>query len=149
MISVAIDASTALRDIGAMLERSLAIEPVLAMIGKLEVENVKARIQQSKLNPWGGDWAPWAAWTAEDRAKKGNAEQGLLWDTGALLDSIHFSVDSLRSMSFVDIGSDLYYALDLQEGTAIMPAREFLGWNDEDALFYERILYNYIETGTP
>ncbi len=149
MITVEINADQALAELGAMVARARDTAPVLAVIGSMEVENVHARIRQSKTNPWGGDWAPWASFTREERERKGNAQQGLLWDTGALMDSIHFSVDSLRSMSFVDIGTNLDYARDLQEGTDNMPARPFLGWNDEDALFYERILLNYIETGTP
>ena len=149
MIGVEINVEQVLAELGAMVARAQFPSPVLEIIGKSEVENVRARIQQSKINPWGGDWAPWAASTADYRTNKGNAGQGLLWDDGDLLESIRFSVDAMEHVGWVDIGSDLDYAAYLQNGTEDMPAREFLGWNDAALPFYEGLLVNYIETGTP
>ena len=149
MITVEVDVEQALTELGAMVARTQFLGPVLEVIGQSEVENAKARIQQSKMNPWGGDWAPWANSTAAHRMHKGNASQGLLWDDGDLLNSIRFAVDAMEGISWVDIGSDLEYAAYLQNGTEDMPAREFLGWNDAVLPFYEGLLLNYIETGTP
>ena len=149
MIGVEINVEQALAELGAMVARAQFLGPVLEVIGQSEVENTKARIQQSKTNPWGGDWAPWAARTAAYRTRKGNAGQGLLWDDGDLLESIRFSVDAMEHVGWVDIGSDLDYAAYLQDGTEDMPAREFLGWNDAALPFYEGLLVNYITTGTP
>ena len=149
MIGVEINVEQALAELGAMVARARLPGPVLEVIGASEVENARARIQQTKINPWGGDWAPWADSVAEHRARKGNAGQGLLWDDGDLLDSIRFAVDAMDSVAWVDIGSDLEYAAYLQEGTDNMPAREFLGWNDAALPFYEGLLVNYITTGTP
>jgi len=149
MIGVEVNVEQALSELGAMVARAQFPGPVLEIIGKSEVKNVRARIQQSKINPWGGDWAPWAASTADYRTHKGNAGQGLLWDDGDLLESIRFSVDAMEHVGWVDIGSDLDYAAYLQDGTEDMPAREFLGWNDAALPFYEGLWLNYIETGTP
>ncbi len=149
MITVEVNVEQALTELGAIVARTQFLGPVLEIIGQSEVENTKARIQQTKINPWGGDWAPWAPSTAAHRMRKGNAERGLLWDEGDLLDSIHFTVDTAEHVDWVDIGSDLDYAPYLQDGTENMPAREFLGWNDAVLPFYEGLLLNYIETGTP
>lgn len=146
---IEIDAEQALMELGAMVARAANLAPVLEIIGQSEVENTRARIQQSKTNPWGGDWAPWAESTEASRQRKGNAGQGLLWDDGDLLDSIHFKVDAMEGVGWVDIGSDLDYALYLQDGTEKMPARPFLGWNDAPLAFYEAMMANYVQTGIP
>lgn len=143
------DFSAMLADLGLMLERASNPLPVLTRIGASEVENVRARIKQSKLSPWGDNWAPWATSTAKERARKGNAEQGLLWDTGDLLDSIN-AVANIYGPGHgtLDVGSDLDYAGYLQDGTEKMPARPYLGWNEATLAFYEAMMVGFVEFGT-
>ena len=138
-----IDLAPALAEIGTILARAADPLPVLSRIGASEVENVRGRIRQTKRNPWGADWAPWAPSTAQHREHKGNAAQGLLWDEGDLIESIRYAVQ----YGTVDIGSDLDYAPYLQFGTQDMPARPFLGWNPSTFPFYEAMLGGWLEHG--
>ena len=142
---IEMDAELALAELNAIVARAALPGPVFEAIGISEVDGIRSRIQQTKVNPWGGDWSPWAEFTRLEREKKGNTGQGLLWDSGDLLDSIHFAItgDSL------DIGSNMDYARDLQEGTDIMPSRPFLGWADYSLPFYEQLWINYLQTGMP
>ncbi len=99
---------------------------------------------QDKRSPDGGQWAPWATRTAASRGRKGNAAQGLLWDSGTLLASIQMQARD----GLVSIGTDTAYAQYLQGGTGNMPAREFLGWTERDTKAAERMVLDYIE-GAP
>ena len=140
---IEVDAQLVMDELGAIMARAAAPGPVLEIIGQSEVDNAKARITATKLNPWGGDWEAWATSTRKHRERKGNTGLGLLWDEGDLLDSIHFLVEGPS----VAIGSDLDYARYLQEGTEAMPAREFLGWSPDMLPFYEQLFATYIQTG--
>ena len=141
--------TAALEQVGLMLKRASNPLPVLTRIGASEVENVKARIRSSKISPWGDSWAPWAPSTARERQRKGNAEQGLLFDTGALLDSIHAVANVYGSgHGTLDVGTSLDYAGFLQDGTEKMVARKYLGWNETVFPFYELMLAGFIEHGT-
>ena len=140
---IEIDAEAALLELGAIVARAAMPTPVFEIIGQSEVDDARARITATKMNPWGGDWESWADSTRKYRERKGNAGLGLLWDEGSLLDSIHFAVEGPS----VAIGSDLDYARYLQEGTENMPAREFLGWSPDMLPFYEQLFATYIKTG--
>jgi len=142
------DLSLILNEIGLMLERSHNLQPVLARIGASEVENVRERIQSEKDSPWGDPWEPWAPSTAQHRRHKGNDALGLLFDEGDLLRSIRAETHLYGPHGTLDIGSDLDYALYLQDGTEYMPARPFLGWNNHTFPFYELMLAEWVEFGT-
>ena len=142
---IEMDAELALAELNAIVARAALPGPVLELIGHSEVENARGRIQQTKVNPWGGDWASWADSTAYSRERKGTAGQGLLWDRGDLLESIHFAIMG----ESVEIGSDLEIARYLQDGTERMPARPFLGWAEPVLPFYEQLWINYLQTGVP
>lgn len=118
------DFAPVMLELAAMLARIKHPQPMLSAIGETERANVQERILSGKVTPWGVAWDPWRPQTAEYRAKKGNAQQGLLWDTGKLVNDIHATVTG----NTVEIGSSLPYAIDLQNGTNIMAPREFLGW---------------------
>jgi len=96
-------------------------------LAKKEVERTRKRIERTKLDPDGVPWQPWALSTEEHRRRKGTLSRGLLYDTGALLNSITFEV---TDDNFA-VGSGLEYAEYLQDGTINMEAREFLGFNEE------------------
>ncbi len=140
---IEVDAEAALIELGAIVARAAMPTPVFEIIGQSEVENARARITESKLNPWGGAWESWSDSTRKYRERKGNAGLGLLFDEGDLLASIHFAVEGPS----VAIGSDLDYARYIQEGTEDMPAREFLGWSPDMLPFYEQLFATYIQTG--
>lgn len=124
-----LDIGQALLALERMLTRPMA--PVLASIGAAEVVDVRARITSVKESPEGEPWAPWSPRRRREREAKGNTDQGLLWDTGRLLNSMQYQSTGPDG---IDIGTDVPYALELQEGRAWpspMPARPFLGWNDQ------------------
>jgi len=141
---ITIDAIQALAELDAMLMRLHETEPFLGYVGEHEVKAVQNRIRDSKTDPLGNDWAPWAPFTRSERTHKGNADLGLLLDEGDLL----LSIDKMIFGDTVEIGSNLDYAKDLQEGTERMPPRPFLGWEPESLPVYENLFTRYIETGT-
>ncbi len=118
-------------------------QPLVRAIGLVERNKVLRRITETKTDPLGNSWAPWSERTARERSEKGNAWQGLLWDTGELLHSIKLVVDP----DSFELGSDLQKAKDLQEGLPNMAAREYLGWNEDDFLDYEALAIRYFEGG--
>ena len=139
-----IDASEAIAALNAMAMRMANTEPVLAAIGYAETEVIRARIEEGKTTPEGQQWAPWRPWTREERENKGNESQGLLWDTGTLLNSIRHQTDA-RS---VVIGTDVEYAHELQVGRGgpyPMVARPFIGWNEEGAAHAEMLMLHHIQ----
>lgn len=141
--------TAALEQLGLMMQRAANPLPVLTRIGASEVENVKARIKSTKTSPFGDAWAPWRPGTAKERQRKGNASQGLLWDTGDLLDSIRAVANVYGpGHGTLDVGSDMSYAGFLQDGTRKMVAREYLGWNEATFAVYEMMLVGWMEFGT-
>lgn len=114
--------------------------PLLEELGSFLVTSVKNRIRDTKENPYGLDWEEWATGTRKVRERKGNIVQGLLWDTGELLNSIQAHI----SPGTVAVGSPLEYARYLQEGTVHMPAREFLGFSAEDLAGIDEIIDTYL-----
>lgn len=97
--------------------------PLLNQVGKIELDETRKRILQTKMSPNGTPWLPWAPSTLAYRNKKGNASKGLLNDTGALLNSFKIIVKDKQ----VVVGTNLPYAKYLQDGTNKMPARPFIG----------------------
>lgn len=138
-----IDSAQVLAELGVLQHRLSSPMALLQEIGTVQQEKTQARIRDTKDTPWGAAWAPWQAVTAYERFEKGNAEQGLLWDSGALLDSIHYELDPFS----VTIGTDLDYAPDLQDGTDRMAARPFLGWEDVDIPEMEDLAMIYFYEG--
>ena len=67
-------------------------------------------------------WAPLAASTIADKARKGYAIPKPLLRTGELKDSIQYTARGLEGC----VGSDLNKALYLEMGTSRMPPRSFL-----------------------
>ena len=140
-----IDSAQVLAEIGALQHRISSPSAFLQEVGTVQQEKAQARIRDTKDTPWGAAWAPWQPMTLKERTIKGNADQGLLWDSGALLNSIHYELEPFS----VTIGTDLEYALDLQDGTDRMAARPFLGWDDLDLGDIEKLaaMYFYSEFG--
>lgn len=133
-----------MQELGRLLVNITQPENMLTFIGDAEVSEVYKRIIDIKASPFGEAWEPWSEQRLAERSIKGNVSQGLLWDTGELMNSIRYEV----SRDGVSIGTDIFYATDLQQGTDRMPAREFLGWRPESAELYEAVFLNFFRTGT-
>lgn len=143
---ITISADLALAELNGIMARLANPQPVLKSIGDWQAWKVRNRIQETKTDPDGKAWAEWAPFTLEERTEKGNAHQGLLWDTGHLLDSIN--VESF--MDGLNIGTDVDYAEELQNGRSDkpkMPARPFIGWSTDDFIHMENKMAVYLETG--
>ena len=140
---IRMDARAAIAELRAILRRVQRPAPVLAAIGAAQVGRIQRRIAAGKVSPAGVPWSPWKPSTRARRERKGNAGQGLLWDTGTLLHSV-------RAETFVRgvrIGVEPDYAVYLQEGTGEMAARPFVGWEPADEDATERLMVHYLDTG--
>jgi hypothetical protein len=135
-----IDSAQVLAELGVLQHRILAPTAFLQEVGITQRDKARARIAQTKTTPWGSAWNPWMESTLASRTRKGNTEQGLLFDSGALLASIYYEQDAMS----VSIGSDDDIAPYLQDGTKNMDARTFLGWEDSDFASMEVIAMLYL-----
>lgn len=118
------------------------VEPLLQNIMEKEVKAAKNRIKKTKKSPDGTPWAPWSPSTKQARTRKGNAAQGLLYDTGRL----HDSFESKVANKSISIWNTAPYAKFLQNGTPKMPAREFLGWSAKTKKDMEELLKAHFTT---
>jgi phage gpG-like protein len=118
-------------------------DPVMQQIGEMETEAAVFRIMVSKESPDGEPWQMWSGRTRKERVAKGNEDIGILWDTGRLMSSIH----AVTGAGFVEVGTEVPYASDLQTGTDHMAARPFLGWDPHKFPEYEQIMATFIEVG--
>ncbi len=116
----------------------------LEEVGKHNKAEIRQRIYSTKRDPEGGAWPPWRESTARKRNKKGNAEQGLLWDEGHLLNSIRSEIVGWN----VQTGSDVHYGRYLQYGTQYMEERPFIGWSPEDIVWVEGSLVAHLNALT-
>jgi len=112
-----------------------AKEKSLEKIGKEQVELTQSRIRDSKEDPMGRPWAPWAMSTLRQRQRAGNEGRGLLYRTGALLTSIQYTVKD----NVLKVFTKMPYGEFLQFGTPKMPARPFIGWGDQLNTVVKRI----------
>ena len=99
---------------------------LLKELGKREVKRAKQRFK-SKTDPDGKRWRSWDRDTQEERIREGSASSGLLVESGALMNSIDFDV--VHNSLFV--GTNVDYGQYIQQGTPDMPARPFLGFNQQ------------------
>lgn len=107
---------------------NLNMSPWMASVSQNAQAAVQQRIRSTKVDPGNAPWSPWRPATERHRLKKGNAGQGLLWDSGALLNSIQ----GQSGADGVSVGTGVSYAGYLQDGTEHMAARPFMGWTDSD-----------------
>ena len=93
----------------------------LDLLGEALVEDTRLRLEDDETAPSGRRWAEWSPAYAATRGP----EHKLLFDTGALADSIEFE----RRGRTIDVGSDLPYALVHQTGSrdGRLPARPYVG----------------------
>ncbi|MGZ3325703.1 MAG: phage virion morphogenesis protein [Xanthobacteraceae bacterium] len=107
---------------------NLNMSPWMQTVAQSAQASVQQRIRNTKIDPDNTPWSPWRPSTEKHRIKKGNANQGLLWDSGSLLNSIQGQADR----DGVSVGTGVSYAGYLQDGTERMAARPFMGWTDGD-----------------
>jgi len=131
-------------ELTAVLDRLNDLTPVNAAIAELVASDVRARIKTHKTAPDGTPWEPWAPMTFNLRHAAGTAHHGLLYDSGALFHSIQETVDG--SFGF-DVGTDVWYAPNLQDGKYNQPARPFLGWTLAERAVVDVAYGRYIELG--
>lgn len=125
---ITITENTALTEMQALLVRLQKKPEFLREAGERMRVSVQDRILAGKRSPEGVPWAAWSARRRKEREAKGNVSQGLLWDTGALLQSIRAEVGA----GDVSIGTDKEYASELQWGRDNMPARPYIGFSAAD-----------------
>lgn len=102
----------------------------LQEIAKSTKEAAVERIRTTKVAPNNRPWAPWAMATLRQRQRKGNDFQGLLWDTGLLMNSFVHYID--HSIGELEVINTAEYSSFLNRGTANMPRREFLAWDKRE-----------------
>lgn len=142
-----IDISSAIAGLNLILART-ETNNFLSLVGSFEKNVIQTRIRETKIDPDEHAWAPWQPFTRHQREAKGNVPQGLLWDTGNLLNSIRFE----ESFGQVEIGTDVPYAHELQHGRdgsagqRPMVPREFIGWQQSDFPALEAMLVGHLET---
>lgn len=97
------------------------------MLAGSEIQDAQKRIQVTKRNPEGKQWKSWEPSTRRAREREGTAATGLLYRTGALHDSFETEINN---KGFTILNRQPY-AQFLQEGTATMYPRQFLGWSKQ------------------
>lgn len=118
----------------------------LQLTGGLMESQTKGRFDLG-VAPDGTPWAPWSEGYAASRAPG----QSLLVGTGALRDSIAWSIDG----DALSIGSNLVYAAihqlggeaGMAPGPAAIPARPYLGLSERDGLEIEDALGGWLAGG--
>ena len=115
-MNVEIDAREAMAGFEALLHRVTDLRPLFADIGGWQKFKTMDMIENTKLSPYDTPWKPWRPATARYREFKGNAAQGLLWDTGLLLNSFDFDADETG----VEIGTPVEYGGEVQQDRPFM-----------------------------
>jgi phage virion morphogenesis protein len=128
--------------IQGLIDRLKNPAPLLAEIGRILSDSTKDRIKNTKTDPNGAQWAPWALGTLIGRTRRGTAGTGLLYESGALYNSIETQINPTSVL----VGSSSPYARFLQSGTPHMPARAFLGISTQDQGRIDVVLKKYIQS---
>ena len=105
-------------------------DSLLTSLGEVIEEQIKERIEITKMDPAGRKWDPWKEST-QKFMQKYHRKASLLYRDPAegLLNSIEHQMTGSDS---VLIGSSKEYSVFLQEGTKKMVARKFLGLGTDD-----------------
>lgn len=92
-------------------------------------------------------WAPLAPKTLASRRKRGKGGK-ILQDNGLLKASVTSNASIKRiSAQRIEFGTNLSYASVQQNGTARIPARPFLMWQDTDLQIAKRIFLDHLRQG--
>lgn len=126
MISVQIDDSPFRDQVRLLSYRMRDLTPVLEGVGAALESNVRSRFE-SRTDPDGMPWAPWAQSTRDSYPEGGNRR--LLDRYGDMLDGVSYQLEGDAS---VRVGFDKEYATYHEWGTEHMPRRGLL-MSDPDA----------------
>lgn len=143
-MTFAADFSQVNAEIAILLSRLADPVPFFDFVGDHEKHAIRERIMSTKQDPDGKDWIPWAPYTAEKRDLSGTLARGIMWETGTLLDSVQSEVDGAFG---VDIGTDVWYAEQHQEGRGKIPRRQIFGWETNMLPVYAQAFATFLETG--
>lgn len=141
-MSLTLENAAAIAALNGILAKLADPIPYFVYVGAQEKHVIQERITHTKLDPENRPWAPWAEFTDIKRHLKGNTGQGIMWDTGELLNSIRYDIDGTFGL---DIGTDVWYAQQHQEGRDRLPIREILGWEVDLLPHYAQAFVNYLE----
>lgn len=120
MISVQIDDSPFRDQVRLLSYRMRDLTPVLEGVGAALESNVRNRFE-SRTDPDGMPWAPWAQSTRDSYPEGGNRR--LLDRYGDMLDGVSYQLEGDAS---VRVGFDKEYATYHEWGTEHMPRRGLL-----------------------
>ncbi|MGW8177528.1 MAG: phage virion morphogenesis protein [bacterium] len=142
-----------LKELGITLDKvQEAIDPerVLDEAGAVLLNRIRTRFLD-EVDP---DYEPWPQSKAASirraggyttRDSKRYYATGTLFETGALFHSIQLYKDEVGARR---ISTDVPYARYLQEGTATLPPRVFLGFGQQDAEIVEKLILKRIAEAT-
>lgn len=128
------------------LTHALDVESILDEAEALMLNRIRTRFL-AESGP-DGKWKPSAAGLLRKsggyttRGGKKYSWTGTLFETGTLFHSIQAFREDDNTRG---IGTDVPYSVYLQNGTAKMPPRVFLGFNDEDMSLMVRLVIMRIE----
>ena len=111
------------------LSSALKVRDILDESAAVLLNRIRDRFLD-ETDPDGNRWIP-------SRASMMRSGGGTLFDTGRLFHSIQLYADGEDSRA---IGTDVPYGVFHQFGTARLPKRQFLGFNDEDATVVEQLI---------
>lgn len=120
------------------------LTPLMKGIGKVLEDNTRQRIANKK-SPTGVTWQSLAPATVARKtnkrvSKNGVTAEGILVETGNLFDSILH----VATHSKVEVGTNKHYGKYHQLGGVGLPARPFLGIDDDDKDEVNNVINDYL-----
>lgn len=120
-VVIEVNSAAAQRALDAFIFASFG--DLMETLGTLVENQTKRRIAVEKRSP---DGAAWPTLSASTVSQKGT--DNILVDTGRLLGSISHVASAFEAI----VGTSVFYAGFLQDGTRKMPARTFMGISAEN-----------------
>ena len=141
-ININITATLAQSNLKELESKLKNLKPVMSSIGEYMVRRTRQRFD-SETSPDGVKWAPLAEATiAAKRERRTNAPPtAILKSTFTLRDTIAY----VPTETSVKIGTPQEYGKFHQYGTRRIPARPFLGYNQQDLKEIEEIFVDALE----
>jgi phage gpG-like protein len=154
-INISINSASTQSAIVELTNKLGNLKPVMSSIGEYMLGEVRGRFD-SETDPIGKPWAKLAEATIADktrrqrsgqtrgggsRARVNAAPNAILKSSFLLRDTIAYKASPFE----VRVGTPQKYGVHHQYGTARMPARPFLGYNDSDLKEIESIVVDALE----
>lgn len=140
---VTVESSPVARALEALVRRSLDLSAPMDEIGSMLVTSAQQRMED-ETGPDGEDWPDL---TPAVRKRRGSSAK-MLRDSGRLFASLTHTASAFQ----VEAGTNLIYGAiqqlggtsDMPPGPAAVPARPYLGINDDDEREIEHILLDHL-----